>query len=301
MKQPVIRAIGHVAIRTEHLDACVDQAVQVMGLVETARDGEGAYLSEGSRHHSLQYIADDSGAVDHIGLEAADGDALLELRGRLEAENVRIVEVVDDDLLGASVSFVGPEEFVFQAYVGMPPAPAPQRQTSLYASQATTGVRPNRFGHVTVRVRDTQRMCDFLCTVLDFRISDAVSGGFFVRCNVDHHGLGVMPGPGEMHHHAWEVQSVADLARIGDRVHESGKHLLWGIVRHGVGNNIAAYFPDPAGPVVEYYTDMQKIYDDSDFQLREWDEDWYSMWSLGRPEGFADYGVPPALAARAAR
>jgi catechol-2,3-dioxygenase len=294
VKHSVIRAIGHVSLRSPDVDACVQQAKQVMGLAESARDGEGVYLTEGSRHHSLHYIAGDHAAVDHVGLEAADADALNELRGRLEAENVRIVATSGDALLGDSISFVGPEDFIFQAYVGMPRSTAPDRQTTLYTSQATAGVRPNRFGHVTIRVRDTRRMCDFLCGLLDFRVSDAISGGFFLRCNVDHHGLGVMPGPGELHHHAWEVQGIAELARLGDRVHEWGKHLLWGPVRHGVGNNIAAYFPDPAGVVVEYYADMQKIYDDSDFKPREWDENWYSMWSLGRPAGFADYGVPPA-------
>jgi len=295
MKPSIIRAIGHVAIGTPDVDACVDQAKSVMGLSESARDGDGVYLTEGPRHHSLHYLQAETSAIDHIGLEAADGDALHELRGRLEAANIRIVETADDALYGESISFVGPCDFTFQAYVGIPPSPSADRQATLYTSQANAGVRPNRFGHVTLRVADTRRLCDFVCEVLDFRVSDAIAGGFFVRCNVDHHGLGIMPGPDQMHHHAWEVQSIADLSHLGDRVYEYGKRLLWGPVRHGVGNNIAAYFADPAGVIVEYYTDMQKIYDDSDYELREWGEDWHSVWTLARPEGFRDFGIPSAL------
>jgi hypothetical protein len=74
------------------------------------------------------------------------------------------------------------------------------------------------------------------------------------------------------------VQSIADLARLGDRVHEYGQFLLWGPVRHGVGNNIAAYFADPCGVVVEYYTDMQKIYNDSDYEPIVWGDEWRSLW-----------------------
>jgi catechol-2,3-dioxygenase len=171
--------------------------------------------------------------------------------------------------------------------------PTPRAVTN-YATQAGLGVRPNRFGHVTLRVQDTKRLAAFLQDVLDFRVSDAIGGGFFLRCNVDHHGLGVMLGPGQLHHHAWEVQSIADLARLGDRVHEYGQFLLWGPVRHGVGNNIAAYFADPCGVVVEYYTDMQKIYNDSDYEPIVWGDEWRSLWMQTTPAEFPSYGIPPA-------
>jgi hypothetical protein len=51
--------------------------------------------------------------------------------------------------------------------------------------------------------------------------------------------------------------------------------------------------------IIEYYTDMQKIYDDAEYVLREWGEDWHSMWTLARPEGFRDFGLPSALSANA--
>ena len=66
---------------------------------------------------------------------------------------------------------------------------------------------------------------ELLTEALDFRVSDWVRGGAFVRCNADHHGLAVLPGDCKMQHQAWEVESIADLGRLGDLLHSAGGHL----------------------------------------------------------------------------
>lgn len=286
MSTSLIRAIGHVAIRTPDLDACVMRASTVMGLATSDRDGDGVFLTEGAKHHSLHYLPADRPGLDHIGLEAADRDALLTLRGRLKARGIPFVEG-GEDMFEDAIRFQAPEGFVFEVYVGMPllqpPAPG-------------AGVRPTRFGHVTLSVTAPETLSLFLREVLDFRVSDAVAGGYFLRCNVDHHGIGVLPGRGIFHHHAWEVTDVSDIARLSDLLTATGLAILWGPVRHGAGNNIAVYFEDPSGAVIECYTEMQRIYDDSEYVVPEWDMDepyWYSLWSPIRPEGFKDYGIPP--------
>ena len=62
------------------------------------------------------------------------------------------------------------------------------------------------------------------------------------------------------------------------------------------GNNIAAYFLEPAGSVVEYYADMEHIYDEGSFVPRAWDAEgswWWSRWAEQRPDGFRDHGLRP--------
>jgi catechol 2,3-dioxygenase len=293
----VISAVGHVAIRTPEIDACVTQATQVMGLTESARAGDGVFLTAGLTHHALHYIEGDAAGADHIGLEASDTEALDIIRQRLIAADVPILSAPDDAMFEDGFQFVAPGGFTFEVYTGMERDPTAV-QAIQYATQTNPGVRPNRFGHVTLRVAETTPLAEFLQEILDFRISDAIAGGYFLRCNVEHHGLGVMPGPGELHHHAWEVQSIADLGRIGDRVHEHGQYLLWGPVRHGVGNNIAAYFADPCGAVVEYYCDMQKIYNEGTFEPLVWTDGWRTLWMQTTPPEFPTYGIPPAASPR---
>ncbi|MCY1250533.1 hypothetical protein D9M72_641810 [compost metagenome] len=74
-----------------------------------------------------------------------------------------------------------------------------------------------------------------------------------------------------------------------------GRELIWGPVRHGAGNNIAAYFVEPSGNVIELYTDLEQIYDSTRPPV-VWgeDENWYNMWSNYRPVNFRAHGLMPA-------
>jgi catechol 2,3-dioxygenase len=291
LKPPVIKAIGHVALQTADLDSCLRSATEVLGLREIGRADGWVYLTHGTQHHALQYREADRSGLDHVGLVAEDGDAIDEIRDRLQNEEVEIL--ADGDLgpgLGDGVAFTGPEGFAFAVYASMESAGAPQR---------AGGVLPRRFGHVTVLSSEPARLGDFLQRVLDFRISDVVGDGIFLRCNSDHHGLGVMPGErAVLHHHAWEVSNIVELGQLGDLLDELGQSLLWGPVRHGAGDNIAAYFHDPAGAVIEYYTDMERIEDEAGHRPGNWDPEdghrWYSKWAPGIPPEMMDLGVPPA-------
>ena len=285
----VVDSIGHLAIRTRNLDAAVQDAVEIMGMQETARDGDSVYLRVAGEHHSLQYIAADEDGLDHIGLLAAGPAGLQTARARVAEEGLQIV---GDGPLGAGVedgfAFTGPDGLTHELYTGMEqglPAFVP------------SGVRPQLLGHFTLHPTDPPLVAEFLQRVLGFRLCDVVGAdGFFLRCSSEHHGIALFRGRGTLHHHAWEVQSLGELGRLADVLGEQRRRLLWGPIRHGVGNNIAAYFLEPAGSVVEYYTDMEHIYDDATFTPRTWDADdpwWWSRWAEQRPDGFRDHGLAP--------
>jgi catechol 2,3-dioxygenase-like lactoylglutathione lyase family enzyme len=279
-----------VALRVADVEACVRHAVTVMGLQEVERRGTTAYLTHGSPHHSLQLIQAAGAAVDHVALEAPDAAAFEELRRRLDAEAVEVVLEGDpSSLVEESVTFLGPDGFRFEVYLGM-------RQVSAPAPGA--GVRPRGgLRHVSLRVTDLARAVEFFTRVLDFRVSDLVGDvGAFLRCNPDHHGLALLAGDSRLHHHAWEVESVAELSRLCDLLDEVGVGTLWGPVRHGAGGNVACYHAEPGGTVVEYYADMERVYDERR-PIRRWsagDQRWYSLWTPGVPTGFRERGLPPA-------
>lgn len=298
MTEPVISAIGHTAIQVRDLEAALWNATEIMGLRETLRDGNNVYLTNGSAHHCVQYIASDVDAVDHLGLEAAGPDALERLRSRLELENVPIISNRPlDDTLSDGLAFVGPAGFTIEAYVGMP---------SGEPTYIPRGVRPKRLGHFNTLVQEPTEMVEFFTRILDFRVCDYLADGAFLRCNAEHHGMAILNGPGHLHHHGWQVSSIAEVARLGDVLHENGQHLLWGPIRHGIGENIAGYYADPTGLVVEYYADMEHIYNEHEFQPRSWDpvagHEWYSFWAPLRPEAdWRQRGLMPAVRAAAAR
>jgi catechol-2,3-dioxygenase len=301
MRTNVIAAIGHVALQVRDLEAAVEHAETIMGLRVVERTDDRVDLTHGAAHHSLQYIRSDVDAVDHIGLEAAGPEALAEIGERLTDRGIPLVaDAPLDECLPAGLAVEVPNGFVFEIYCGMPQDQPPF---------LSTGVRPRRFGHVNFGVEDPGALIDFLVEVLDFRISDRFRGGAFLRCNAEHHGIGVLKGRGILAHHAWEIESIVDLGHLGDVLDELGSNLLAGPVRHGMGNNIAAYIEGPGGMLIEYYCDMLRIWDDSTYVPGEWPEDgykWFSRWAPQLPDpSMRALGAPPASragqAARATR
>jgi catechol-2,3-dioxygenase len=278
MRSYAVSAVGHVAIQVKDLEAAVDHAISVMGLRVSERTDDRVDLTHGATHHSLQYYRSEVDAFDHVGLEADGSDALDAIRERLaEREIPLLTESPLDDQIEEGFSFEAPGGFVFEVYTGMP------RSEPAYSP---TGVRPIKFGHVNFALQDPEALIDVLLGVLDFRISDRFRGGAFTRCNVEHHGIGVLRGDGVLAHHAWEVQSIADLGHLADLLDAQGTNVLAGPIRHGIGDNIATYMQGPAGVLVEYYTDMLRIYDESTYEPGTWDEDgykWFTRWSPALP------------------
>jgi catechol-2,3-dioxygenase len=294
--RPVIAEIGHLALRVTDLDAALAEATDLIGLSVSHRDGDVVDLTHGAPHHSMQLIGAAENAVDHVAFEADGPAALDEIRDRVRREGLEVVSDQPlDDAIADGFAFVCHDDVVYEVYVGMRHDQPPARRP---------GVGPTRFGHVTFNVPDPEASTDVLRRVLDFRVTDVVDGvGMFLRCNADHHAVGMLSGRGTVHHHAWEVQSIADLGRLGDLLDEQDRHLVWGPVRHGAGRNVAAYFPQVCGTVVEMYTDMERIYDEAAFTPRTWstsDHRWYSLWGPLRPpaDEFRRFGVPPFARAR---
>lgn len=289
MSWGLISEMGPVSLRTDNLDASLHDAVDVLGLRVTQRAGNTAYLAASGVHHELRYVEDETSGVDSLGLVARDGDALLEIRRRIAEAGFRLLPHRPlAEGLGDGFAFEGPEGFVFEVTLGM----ALDKPTRL-------SFGPNRYGHFNFHPKEPTRMKDFLVDLLDFRVSDVIGAdhAYFLRCNSEHHGIAIIRGGGTFHHHAWEAQSVAELTRLGDRLHTLGRKLIWGPVRHGAGNNIAAYYIEHTGSVVELYTDIEHIYNDLRAPVY-WEKDdiWFNNWSDYLPDGFRAVGLAPAAA-----
>ena len=174
--QRVVTAIGHIGLRVTDLEACVDHAEGVLGLRVVERTGDEAFLTCGGPHHALHLIRDQPACVDHIGLVAAEAEALELLASRLGEEGIA-AQPGPGDHVDRSLVFHGPEGFTFEVYTGMAGVPFEYQ---------TTGIRPRRLGHVNIRAADPGRMAGFLQRVLGFLVSDDL---------LDVRGTGVLWGP----------------------------------------------------------------------------------------------------------
>ena len=292
----VISEIGYISLHTSDIEASTAHATDILGLTETGRSGNAVYMSSAAKkHHELIYIDAPTHGVGQIGLIAAGRSGLDLARQRIRDAGY---PVVSESPLHAGVedgfAFIGPEGFIFEIYIG------PQN-----ADMVTSGHAPDRFGHVNLHPQHLKAMLDFFVDTLDFRISDVIGDDFayFLRCNAEHHGIALIKGKGWLHHHAWQVQSIAELGKVGDRLHERGLRLLMGPVRHGAGHNMAAYYVEPTGAVVELYADLEHIYDDERPPI-VWPRDnlaWATKWSIYDFTEFRSHGLFPATEAVTAK
>jgi len=284
-----VKRMAHVALRVPDLDASVAWATTVLGLRESERVDGHAYLTHGSCHHSLEYIASDRAALDHVAMEAHDDAALDALGAALDAHGIAYEETAERAVRRA-LRFRGAEGHLFEVIVGMeceePPFTA-------------TGVPTRRFGHPTITCGDTDGARRMFEEVLDFRLSDEIGDGllFFLRCNAEHHGVGIQKGAPGLNHYAWGVESLSVLGLLGDTLARNGGRFIWGPGRHGAGRNLFTYHFDPAGAVVEVYADMLHVLDEAGYVPGRWpldDHRGQNLWGPTTPPELIEAFTPLA-------
>ncbi|RFA06580.1 hypothetical protein B7R21_19495 [Subtercola boreus] len=284
-----ISEVGYVSLRARDLGAVARNAVEVLGLNEVESPRDKAVFAAQTGRREIIYTQGATDSLDHVGLVAANSDELASIRDRVKHAGYPIIsEHPLEDHIEDGFAFVGPEGFTWQVYI----------DRASYSMVKNGGYGPDRFGHVNIQATDTIAMRDFLSTIFGFKVSDHIGrdAAFFMRCNNDHHGIAIFKASrAALHHHAWQTQSVVDLGRLGDRLARRGSRLAWGPVRHGAGDNIAVYYIEPTGAVIELYTDLEMIFD-PERNIRHWDEDdlyWINRWDGHVPNGFLDNGIPP--------
>jgi catechol 2,3-dioxygenase-like lactoylglutathione lyase family enzyme len=284
----MILDISHVALQVPDLDASVGFAVDTLGMQEVECAGPRAYLTHASpypslgracAHHVLEYAEGPHAALDHVGLVVANRADLAAIGVRAEAAGGSIVSTRPEEPgLESAIRIAAPSGHIFEIHTAM---------ETIEQDYMPRGLRPHRLGHVNLLTPDVQALIQFLVEGLGFRVSDWIHNPdglrvAFLRCHYEHHTLGAAAGPADgLHHIAFETASTAEIGRLGDELARSGAQYLSGPQRHGVGDNIAAYFAGPDGIVIEIYTDMQRIIGDA-WEPRTWqygDPRVANMWS----------------------
>jgi catechol-2,3-dioxygenase len=282
-----VSAMGYVALRTRDLSASIKHSTDILGLRMTEDDAARAYFAAADTHHELVYTLSDTDGVDHFGLVVDTLDELAAIREKVSRGGWTVVsEQPIEQFIEAGFAFVGLEGYTWHVYLATPSH-----------KLNSGGFGPDRFGHINIKAVDSIAMRDFLISTFGFRLSEQIGQdmAFFLRCNNDHHGIAIMKAPeSTLHHYAFQTQSIVDIARLGDRLARAGTRLAWGPVRHGAGSNIAGYYLDPSGGVVELYADLEQIVD-KERKAVVWSEEdlyWVNQWDGHVPWPLLEVGLP---------
>lgn len=289
----LIRQMGHVLMATPALEESAADLSDIVGLRTTHQDADTIYMSSNERRYEVVYRRAEKPGVIAIGLEAMDAAAVDEAQRRVQAAGFRIVD--DRPALphiARAFRFATPFGPVFEIHT-----PVPRDQAPRFIGR---GNRPRRLEHVNIRVNDMLGFRDFLTEALGMKLSDRTSNDelmWFRAWDGFHHTIAVGRGQ-KMHHYAFDAQSLEDLSGIADNLSIKGRTLLWGLGRHGAGDNIFSYYSDPNGCAVETSVGLARIDNDELYEARSWDLETSlvrNLWGASSPAAFSEAGIPYLL------
>lgn len=260
-----LRRIDHVCLRVADAgEAAARWAIQ-FGLTPAQPAGDVARLRCGYEPYSLELVECASPGHDHTGYELAEGvspaDAADHLRGAGVAFEERdgALHLADPD--GGGIELV-------------PHRDDPDRRPPVARrTDVLPGFRPRKLGHVnhlTARFDDCDR---FYRDVLGMRVTDRITGaGSWYHVNADHHVMALARHEfSHFHHLALEMTDWGELRVAFDHLAQHGRWLVWGPLRHGMGQNLCAYVRVPEEELmVEIYCDMEQL--EPGHRPRDWDD-----------------------------
>jgi len=165
------------------------------------------------------------------------------------------------------------------------------RQGPRGAPPYDTPVQARRLGHILQFTTNIEAKIDFYTRLLGMKVSDRIGPGIafmYIPGGSDHHvvALAQSDGPG-LHHASFEMGSVDEIGLNTNRMLGMGRQPHWGVGRHVVGSNFFTYFRDPWNGLVEFFSDIDYIPADYDWQARDWPmEGAFATWSPPVPDDF---------------
>jgi catechol-2,3-dioxygenase len=153
-------------------------------------------------------------------------------------------------------------------------------------------LKPSRLSHVVLNSMHARATADFYVRVLGFTVSDWYEKDaiIFLRCNDDHHCVGIGQGSNaKLNHAAFLLPDQEAVVRAGERVQSYGALPIWGPGRHGPGGNVFVYHKDPSDFVIEYTAELIQIGADTNWVAKEWRRtpENANVWGTGGPTASA--------------
>lgn len=258
--------LAYVHFGSQNPEALLQYYQDVIGLTVTHRDAQHAYVSTSIDHHNIVVSeAPESGLIG-FGLQLSPGISVAEAAQTLNANGIA-TSVKADAFQGIPelAEFMDMDGYVVHLFSEMEVA-APGFNSR--------GIRPNKVGHLSLRVKDAKKSVEFY-KQFGFFNTDWIEDFFgFMTCNRDHHVLNFATSDYKaMHHLALELRDYSHLVSAMDHLGSHNIPILWGPSRHGAGHNIATYHRDPDGNMIELFTDADVFIPELGiFEPRPWHE-----------------------------
>ena len=252
-----VRRLGHATVSTPDLERQIAYYTEVVGLALIERDKDQAFLATKLGQEAIALERGEPNCVTRLSFQVDPKSDLKDIAAALERDAVSIERrnTISPGIAQA-VTFTDPKGTLIDIFAGYSFAADDNKQA---------GIMPLKLGHVAHRCTDVQKVVDFYCNVLGFRVSDWRGDNFaFLRCNTDHHTVNFVVDPvPQLHHIAFEVKDWAEIQRAAEHLAKNNIRLVWGPGRHIIGHNIAIYHRNSDKLRVEFFCEMDQMKDES--------------------------------------
>ena len=278
---------GHTQLRVLDLDESIEFYSNVLGLIQTGREGDRAYFKAWDErdHNSIILRQADTAGMDYMGFKVLNNDTLNQLEADLKNYGVTTQRIKAGELLetGERVRFEIASGHQIELYAdkkdvgnGMPyENPAP------WTPESERGMGPIRFDHSLLYGPDIEKVEALFCDVLGFFkvehivLEDGVTDlAIWLSCSVKAHDIAFVRNeePGKLHHTAFLLESWEKVLRAADLMSMNKVSIDMGPTRHGVTRGTTIYAFDPSGNRFETFCGGYQTYPDHQTIKWTWEE-----------------------------
>jgi catechol 2,3-dioxygenase len=271
---PRVTNLSHVHLHTTDLDASVEFFTEIIGLVETHRDGGSVYLRAWAEwmHHSLVLTQAPESGIECMAFRVQDPAHVDAFAQRLRAAGTEVEQIPAGTEIaqGDAIRFLSPGGHQFELFHDFARIERPAHPSRLLNRPSPfpgQGVAARRIDHVNVLDPNPGLTRRWLEHVLGFHATESVQrpdGWQFLNTMAvtsQTHDVNLMEGTPGLHHFAYHVDSLHDLYRAAEIYAERAIPVDAGPGRHGGTQGCFLYAKEPGGNRLELFTGAYDVFD----------------------------------------
>lgn len=307
-----IAHLAHVQLLTPKFEESTRFFIDVMGMIESGRDGDSIYLRgwDDYEHHSLQLTDSPTSGAGHYALRAVSPQAL---QRRVEAiENTGLGKGWKDDNIGhgPAYCFTDPDghniEIYYETQWYEPPKelrPALKNQASRFPDK---GVGLRRIDHINLLAAEIPVNRKFMQEILGGRLTEQIifddgseKAAWFTFTNKTYDVViseDWTRSHGRLHHITYAVDNREAVLRAADICLEHGVFIETGPHKHAVQQSFFLYVYEPGGNRFEIANAGARLMLAPDWAPVVWTEEERKKgqaWGLPTIPTFHTHGTPP--------
>ncbi len=279
---------GHISLRVLDLEEGINFYKNILGLVETGRDGQGRvyFKAWDEREHNSVLIREaESAGVDFFAFKVADKATLDKLDADLQAFGLKTERIPAGEMLetGERVRFEVPSGHLIELYAEKTDIGNGQSYVNPdpWIPDAERGIAPSRMDHCLLYGPDIEKVQEIFEKVLGFYLVEHVvmedgktDLAIWLSCSTKAHDIAFVrhPEPGKLHHISFKLDSWEKVLRAADIMSMNRISIDIGPTRHGITRGTTIYAFDPSGNRFETFCGGYDTYPDYKTITWTWDE-----------------------------